>query len=209
MPHTWPAEQVLVAHKSPQWLKVVDVLLVINLEDTVQPPNGSEITLTYVAPGWVVWPVFSQCLQCASPGESASFTLKLELKLLQGLSPSWLLLPILPGARKPSGISEPSLRSVFCSPTEKPVSAEWRFTFPRGAPRGRGEVTGLPAEKPTETVAWILSFPWARKWDSSCVQNCSYFHGDTFFSIMYWRTLVKLNSIQISIHISLQSFCFF
>ena len=51
MPHTWPAEQVLVAYKSPQWLKVVDVLLVINLEDTVEPPNGSEVTLMYVAPG--------------------------------------------------------------------------------------------------------------------------------------------------------------
>ena len=136
------------------------------------------------------------------PGGICQLYFKTGVEASSSLSPSYYFQSCQEPVNHLSGISEPALRSVFFSPAEKPVSAEWRFTFPRGASRGRGEVTGLPAEKPTKTVAWILSFPWARKWNSPCVQKCSYFHGDTFFCIMYWRTLVKLNSIQISIHIS-------
>lgn len=51
MTDPWPGEHVLVAYKSTQWLKVGDVLLVINLEDDVVLLNRSEVPLTSVAPG--------------------------------------------------------------------------------------------------------------------------------------------------------------
>lgn len=56
MTHSWPAEHVLVAYKSTQWLKVVDVLLAITLEDTVVLLSGSKITPMCVTLGSVVLP---------------------------------------------------------------------------------------------------------------------------------------------------------
>lgn len=41
----------LVAYKSTQWLMVIEVLLVINLEDTVVLMSGSKVALTCVVPG--------------------------------------------------------------------------------------------------------------------------------------------------------------
>ena len=74
-----------------------------------------------------------------------------------------------------SGISELSLKSMSCSPVEKPTSGTWRCPLPRGAPRGRGEVAGRLAEKSTGTVAMVLPTSWAKKWNTLYVQNALIF----------------------------------